>query len=107
MGKTRRSSSVSQAPSDEELKETARVLGLLGHRTRLRVLYALSAAERTSGELCELTGETQIMFNHHLSLIRAAGLVETKKEGRFVRYSLSGLGQAAVAAAEAIAASER
>jgi len=73
------------------------VLSLLAHRTRLRVLYALAAAERTSGELCVLTGKTQIMFNRHLSLIRAAGLVETRKDGRFGRCSLSPLGRADVA----------
>jgi len=104
---TTRQGPTSRSPSDDELRDTAQVLGLLAHRTRLRVLWALADAEHTSGELRDLTGETQIMFNHHLSLIRAARLVETEKEGRYVRYRLSSLGRAAVAAADAIAAAGR
>jgi len=88
--------------SEAELERAVLVLGLLGHHTRLKVLSALAEAGRTSGELRDLTGEAQAVFSHHMSLMRAARLVETQKDGQYVRYGLSPLGRAAVKAAHAV-----
>ena len=61
----------------------------LANRTRLEVLFFLVRAQREvpAGEIqaqLEIPGPT---LSHHLDLLRRAGLVQSRKEERFVYYS--------------------
>jgi len=58
--------------------------------------------DRMAGELFEMTEEERTVFNHHLAMMKAAGLIVGERNGRYVRNSLILLGRAAVEAAEAI-----
>lgn len=60
----------------------------LGDETRLRLLEHLTAGERTVADLMEATGLGQSLVSHHLRTLRGAGLVTTRRDGRWVHYGI-------------------
>ena len=79
------------------LSLTPEVLALVAERfkalaepTRLRILNALRAGERTVSELMEETALGQANVSKHLQLLHSLGFVERRKEGLYVHYSLAG-----------------
>ena len=70
----------------------------LGDETRLRLLEFLTAGERTVGDLIEASGLGQSLVSHHLRALRRAGVVTTRREGRWVHYATSPLALASVRA---------
>jgi ArsR family transcriptional regulator len=62
---------------------------LLGDATRLRLLRLVAKDELSSGELTEIVEAGQSTVSRHLALLRDAGLVRERWEGRFVFYSLA------------------
>jgi ArsR family transcriptional regulator len=62
---------------------------LLGDATRLRLLRLVAREELTAGELTQIVSGGQSTVSRHLALLRDAGLVAERKEGRFVFYSLT------------------
>jgi DNA-binding transcriptional ArsR family regulator len=65
------------------------VLRALGDETRLRVLKAIAASPRTTQELAPIVGLTTTGLSKSLLRLADAGLVEGRREGRFVVYSLA------------------
>lgn len=67
-----------------------RMLHALGDENRLRIVAALRSGETC---VCHLTEElhlSQSLLSHHLRVLRMAGLVSDRKDGRWVHYSLVG-----------------
>lgn len=63
-------------------------LAALAEPKRLAVLAALAAGERCA---CDLTGccdDRQPLLSFHLKKLRDAGLVEARRDGRWMHYSL-------------------
>jgi len=56
---------------------------------RLMVLEALRAGECSVGELADVVGMSLPNASQHLSVLRHAGLVATRREGTTVFYSLA------------------
>lgn len=56
--------------------------------TRRRILDALLRRERTVGELVRIAGVSQPAVSQHLAVLRDAGLVRERREGRFRVYRL-------------------
>lgn len=74
---------------DEELEQLTQLFRLLGDPTRARLLYALLEA----GELCvcdisAATGTPETNVSHALRLLRTAGIVKARRDGRMMFYSL-------------------
>jgi DNA-binding transcriptional ArsR family regulator len=60
---------------------------LLSDRTRLRILYHLSQADELHvGALCDLLEQRQPAVSHHLALLRDAGLVCSRRDGKHNFY---------------------
>src|SRR4051812_43074358 len=57
--------------------------------TRLRILRALFEQELCVCELCDALEATQSTLSTHLQVLREAGLVETRKQGRWVYYRMN------------------
>lgn len=55
---------------------------------RLRILYALREGELCVCELADALELRQSTLSTHLQIIRQAGLVQTRREGRWVYYAL-------------------
>jgi len=56
---------------------------------RLMVLQALRTGERSVGELADEVGMTLPNASQHLSVMRHAGLVTTRREGTTVFYAMA------------------
>jgi ArsR family transcriptional regulator, lead/cadmium/zinc/bismuth-responsive transcriptional repressor len=75
--------------STEEAHELADGFKLLGEPTRVRILYALlEAGELNVGELAETVGATETTVSHAMRLLRAAGIVRNRRDGRSIFYRL-------------------
>ncbi len=75
--------------SVEDANGLAELFKLLGDPTRARILYALLEA----GELCvcDLAATIEIpesRLSHALRLLRTAGVVRNRRDGRMIYYSL-------------------
>jgi ArsR family transcriptional regulator len=57
--------------------------------TRVRILAAVRNRELCVCELCDALDVTQSTLSTHLQVIRDAGLVNTRKQGKWVYYSLN------------------
>jgi len=60
----------------------------LAEPARLRILQQLLEGERSVSELCESTGLTQANTSKHLATLRAAGLLERRKQGTAVYHAI-------------------
>lgn len=60
----------------------------VAHPARRAILDALAANERTAGELVELFAVSQPAVSQHLGVLRAAGLVRARREGKQQVYRL-------------------
>ena len=55
---------------------------------RLRLIRRLAAGAATVGDLVETVGLSQPLVSWHVSRLRAAGLVETRRDGRETRIAI-------------------
>ncbi|MEZ8130164.1 transcriptional regulator [Enterovibrio norvegicus] len=73
----------------DDAKEAAEVLRILSHPERLIVLCQLREGERNVSQLLENSTLSQSAFSQHLTVLRQANLVTTRKSSQSVYYSLS------------------
>ena len=69
-------------------KQQARVLKALASEPRLMIVDRLSEGECTVGELTSLVGSDQSTVSKHLAVLRSHGIVEDRRVGNNVFYSL-------------------
>ncbi len=62
---------------------------LLAEPTRLHILNALRDGEQTVSALVERTGAGQANVSKHLNLLHRHGMVDRRKEGLHVYYTIS------------------
>ena len=76
-------------PEAEIVQRTARMLRCLGHPVRLAILDLLEREEElTVTEIYEALGLEQAVCSQHLTLMRDKGILEHRKEGVNVFYSV-------------------
>ena len=65
-------------------------LKALAHLTRLRVFFFLVRARRevSAGEIQEALNLPGPTLSHHLDILRRAGLIQSRREERYVYYSV-------------------
>lgn len=69
------------------MKDLVKIFKLLSDETRLRILFDLSRCEELHVRaLCELLAQSQPAVSHHLALLRMAGLIECRREGKHNFY---------------------
>jgi ArsR family transcriptional regulator len=66
----------------------ARIIKAMAHPTRLFLVDELSRQSRCVCELTALVGADMSTVSKHLSILKAAGIVEDEKRGLQVWYSL-------------------
>ena len=75
--------------SDELVHDLVKLFKLLSDETRLRILYYLTQrSELHVRALCELLHESQPAVSHHLALLRVAGLIDRRRQGKHNFYGL-------------------
>ena len=73
----------------QNAKRTSEFLKSLSHPLRLVILCRLVEGEANVGQLEAKAGLPQAIVSKQLANLRAAGLVEFRREGREIYYSLS------------------
>ncbi|AMG29953.1 transcriptional regulator [Grimontia hollisae] len=72
----------------EQATEAAKVLRILSHPERLMVLCQLRDGERNVSQMLQNSTLSQSAFSQHLTVLRQAGLVATRKESQSVYYRI-------------------
>ncbi len=67
----------------------AEVLKTLANPRRLEIIHRLAQGPCEVGRLAEEIGASQPNISQHLSVLRAAGIVDAERDGREVRYRLA------------------
>ena len=73
---------------ETEYTSLAALFKMFGDGTRVKLLHALEQNELCVCDLAALLGVTKSAVSHQLRILRDAHLVNSRKEGRMVFYSL-------------------
>src|SRR5688572_16538806 len=71
------------------LTGTSRLLRALADETRLRILHLLAQEELSGTDLMEILNMGQSRISTHLALLKEVGLVQDRKAGRRIFYSVA------------------
>ena len=75
--------------ADDKAREMAQVFRLLADETRLRIVhYLMQRSELNVRTLCSLLKQSQPAVSHHLALMRVAGILECRRDGKHNFYRL-------------------
>lgn len=75
--------------SEQLEKDLVQVFKLLADETRLKILmYLLREGELHVSALCDKLGQSQPAVSHHLALLRVAGIIEPRRDGKHNFYSV-------------------
>ncbi|HLO00015.1 MAG TPA: metalloregulator ArsR/SmtB family transcription factor [Pyrinomonadaceae bacterium] len=75
---------------DKEIFERqARICRAFAHPGRLQILDLLGQGERGSSELQDSLGISKTSISQHLSVLRAAGVLTTRRKGKQIYCSLA------------------
>ena len=74
--------------NDQYYSTRAQIIKAMAHPSRLRMIAALAKKELCVCELKELVGSDMSTVSKHLSVMKAVGLVQDRKEGLQVYYRL-------------------
>ncbi|MFG1466496.1 metalloregulator ArsR/SmtB family transcription factor [Xanthobacter sp. DSM 24535] len=69
--------------------ELAAVARALGHEHRVELLEHLAQGERSVEALARLTGLSMANASQHLQQLRRAGLLDARRDGKFILYRLA------------------
>lgn len=70
-------------------KEDVRMIKALADENRLRILECLHHGEKCACVILEELSITQSTLSHHMKLFCDCGLVDSRKDGRWMYYSIS------------------
>ena len=77
------------APAKQGLSRAVELFHALSDETRLAIVQRLRGGEHCVCDLTDLLDAAQSRLSFHLRVLKDAGLVSDRKEGRWVHYSLN------------------
>jgi ArsR family transcriptional regulator len=72
-----------------DLERSTRLFHALSDRTRLAILHRLRFGERCVCDLTDALDAAQSRLSFHLKVLKDAGLVTDRKDGRWMYYTIS------------------
>ena len=81
-------------PSVENFQTLSDIFKQLGDGSRLRIFWLLCHCEECVVNLSAMVGMSSPAVSHHLKLLRAAGLIVNRREGKEVYYTAANTQQA-------------
>lgn len=69
--------------------EAAAVCRALGDQNRLKIISLLTTGEKCACELLKAFDITQPTLSHHMKILSDCNLVEARKDGKWIHYSLN------------------
>jgi ArsR family transcriptional regulator len=76
------------APSDSRAERAIELFHALSDETRLEIIELLRKGERCVCELTDSLDAAQSRLSFHLRVLKDAGIVRDRKDGRWVHYEL-------------------
>ena len=76
-------------PEESELYDLAELFKVFGDSTRIRILFVLFEAEVCVCDLAKVLNMTQSAISHQLRILKQNKLVNSRREGKSVFYSLA------------------
>ena len=70
-------------------KEAAGIFKAFCDENRIRILQLLQSGEKCACKLLEEMNITQPTLSHHMKILCDSGIVEGRKEGKWMYYSIS------------------
>ncbi|UMX48028.1 MAG: metalloregulator ArsR/SmtB family transcription factor [Candidatus Nealsonbacteria bacterium DGGOD1a] len=77
----------------KEIAGVAVILKLLAEENRLKTLCILQNGEYCACQIIKHLGLPQNLVSHHLNKLKESGLIQGRKEGVWIHYSLTEKGQ--------------
>jgi len=71
------------------LKDKIEIFKALSDNNRLLIIDMLSCGELCNCDLIDGLGLTQPTVSHHMKILQQAGLVNSRKEGKWIYYTLN------------------
>ena len=75
-------------PKEEDIARVAAAFKAISEPCRLKILFALRQGEMCVLHIVEAVGGTQSAVSHQLRLLKANGIVKSRREGQNILYSL-------------------
>lgn len=79
----------SDSPKRQLFRQFAAIAKAVAHEHRLELLEALAQGERSVDHIARSTGLSLANASHHLQQMRRAGLIEARRDGKFVYYRMT------------------
>jgi len=95
-----KSKEVAKPPDRKQLDTICGELTVLSVKSRMELLFLLRENPHCVCDLIGHTGMSQSLISHHLSDLTDKGYVESKRNGKYVDYALTGKGDQAIKALE-------
>ena len=76
-------------PDEDKLYDLAELFKVFGDSTRIKILYALSQSEMCVCDIATLLQMGQSAISHQLRVLKQMRLVNFRRDGKTVFYSLS------------------
>jgi DNA-binding transcriptional ArsR family regulator len=73
----------------ESIDEIERVFLALSDKTRIKLLDLMRDGEVSVNYLCDSLGISQPKVSRHLAYLRTMGMVRTRRDGKWIYYSIS------------------
>jgi len=84
--------------SKSELRQLSQNLNILSVKSRLDILFLLSAKPHCVADLESHTDLSQSLISHHLADLGKTGLVCGRRKGKFVEYEITQKGKKTIEA---------
>ncbi len=73
----------------ELIEKSSQILSVLGNPFRIKILLTIGKGEACVCHLEHVLKKRQAYISQHLMSLRDAGLLETRREGKYIYYRLS------------------
>ena len=80
---------ISLVVDTERLQRAADILKTVAHPARLRIIDFLEAGEQPVAQICKRLSAAQPYISHHLSLMKAKGILSSRRNGSQVLYAVA------------------
>ena len=74
---------------EKVFSQVAAYFNVLSEPARLRIMYAICTGEKSVSEVVQMCGSSQANISRHLMALHKAGVLQRRKEGVIVYYSIA------------------
>jgi DNA-binding transcriptional ArsR family regulator len=73
-------------PHEKDISALSKKFKAASDPTRLKILFLLRKKELCVCKIVSALGKKQAVISHHLSVLQNAGLLKSRKEGKWIHY---------------------